>query len=204
MFWTGECDRSCIHCMSPFSSGICPQLKKLLLVYDLWKVQILCGLCFDHHHTIIVPSENELLVKLLTTLHSDLICRPIMLTLHCACCIPLCSILSLSPLSPLPLPLPLFLSLSISLFPHSFICPSSPWQALCGQLFSPLLPQLVLSWHFILRNTGMVITLRLLLHGDTILLWLIEVPSESQRRRRSSLSHPLTGNPLQCFIDHRQ
>lgn len=46
--------------------------------------------------------------------------------------------------------------------------------------------------------------LTLLLRGDTILLWLIEVPSESQRRCRSSLSHSLTGNPLYCFIDCRQ
>lgn len=44
----------------------------------------------------------------------------------------------------------------------------------------------------------------LLLQADTILLWLIEVPSESQRKRRSSLSHSLTGNPLYCFIDRRQ
>lgn len=46
--------------------------------------------------------------------------------------------------------------------------------------------------------------LTLLLRGDTILLWLIEVPSESQRRCRSSLSHSLTGNSLYCFIDRRQ
>lgn len=46
--------------------------------------------------------------------------------------------------------------------------------------------------------------LMLLLQGDTIPLWLIEVPSEIQRRCRSSRSHSLTGNPLCWFISRRQ
>lgn len=46
--------------------------------------------------------------------------------------------------------------------------------------------------------------LTLLLQADTIVLWLIEIPSEVGRRCRSSLSLSLTGNPLHCFIDRRQ
>lgn len=96
------------------------------------------------------------------------------------------------------------LSLLTLFFYLPFICLTSVvWSAVFFS-FPFLSPQLVLSSHFILQNTGMVINLTLLLHGDTILLWLIEVPSESLRRCRSSLSHSLTGNPLYCFIDRRQ
>ena len=101
-------------------------------------------------------------------------------------------------------------SLSLSLSPcppRSFICPSSPWQALCGQLFLlplPLFPSIsaIIAFHPVEYRDGNSLTL--LLRGDTIQRWLIEVPSESQRRRKSCLSHSLTGQPLYCFIDRRQ
>lgn len=70
--------------------------------------------------------------------------------------------------------------------------------------FFPFFPSIsaIIAFHPAEYGDGNNLTLPL--PGDTILLWLIEVPSESQRRCRSSLSHLLTGNPLYCFIDRRQ
>lgn len=88
--------------------------------------------------------------------------------------------------------------------PHSFICPSSPWQASCGQLFF-FFPSIsaIIAFHPAECGDGNNFTL--ILRADTILLWLIELPSErSSEESRSSLSHLLTGRPLYCFIDRHQ
>lgn len=95
--------------------------------------------CFERSNR--ASNENWLLCLSSAALHTE--CRYVRLCLH----ITEATIILFS-----------FLTFSLC-SPRSFSCPSSPCLVWSAVFFPPPFPQLVLSSHFILQNTGMVITL---------------------------------------------